>query len=202
MREGSAAVVQEAGTEWFNHLLTELQAVGNQHPQSLVDLMTRCQRDLRSVAHAERMAVRASDTLSTTALVNEVYLRFAQNGCKFISRKHFYATAARAMRHILVDHIRSRCAQKRGNGAGHESLELVAEQPDGHDFGQDILLLDQALDALEAVHPRPAQVVYLRYFVGMDDREIGELLGVEESTVRRDWLKARGWLFMHLAHTG
>ncbi|GMU43524.1 MAG: sigma-70 family RNA polymerase sigma factor [Xanthomonadales bacterium] len=165
---------------------------------ALADWMREAQADLRRVAHAERMSLRAGETLSTTALVNEAWLRFAQAGSRFADRKHFFATAARAMRQILVDHVRNQRAQKRGAGAAHasidEAIELAADDP----FGADLLVIDAALSALEQALPRAAQVVHLRYFVGLDDREVGALLGVEESTVRRDWLKARAWLYLHL----
>lgn len=165
---------------------------------ALADWMREAQADLRRVAHAERMALRAGETLSTTALVNEAWLRFAQAGSRFVDRKHFFATAARAMRQVLVDHVRAQRAQKRGAGAAHAQIEEVLDLASDDPFGADLLVIDAALSALEAALPRAAQVVHLRYFVGLDDREIGALLGVEESTVRRDWLKARAWLFLHL----
>jgi RNA polymerase sigma factor (TIGR02999 family) len=158
------------------------------------------QADLRRIAHAERLSLRAGETLSTTALVNEAYLRFARADSRFVSREHFYASAARAMRQILVDHSRAQLAQKRGAGLRPEPLDEHPELPQSED-GIDLLQLDQALDALEQALPRPAKVVQLRYFVGLDDREIGTLLGVEESTVRRDWLKARGWLHDYLGRS-
>ncbi len=165
---------------------------------SMHSWMREAQGDLRRVAHAERLALRAGETLSTTALVNEAWLRFAQADSRFLDRKHFYATAARAMRQVLVDHLRTQQAQKRGGGAVHGALEEALELASGDPFGADLLVMDAALSALEQALPRAAQVVHLRYFVGLDDREVGALLGVEESTVRRDWLKARAWLFLHL----
>ena len=167
-------------------------------PAALADWMRDAQADLRRVAHAERMALRAGETLSTTALVNEAYLRFAQAGSRFVDRKHFFATAARAMRQVLVDYVRSQHAQKRGAGAAHTQIDELFDLASDDPFGADLLVIDAALTALEQVLPRAAQVVHLRYFVGLDDREVGALLGVEESTVRRDWLKARAWLFLHL----
>lgn len=164
----------------------------------LGDWMREAQADLRRVAHAERMSLPAGETLSTTALVNEAWLRFAQAGSCFADRKHFFATAARAMRQILVDHVRNQRAQKRGAGAAHASIDEAVELSSGDPFGADLLVIDSALSALEQVLPRAAQVVHLRYFAGLDDREVGALLGVEESTVRRDWLKARAWLYLHL----
>lgn len=165
---------------------------------ALGDWMREAQADLRRVAHAERMSLRAGETLSTTALVNEAWLRFAQAGSRFADRKHFFATAARAMRQILVDHVRNQRAQKRGAGAAHASIDEAIELASDDPFGADLLVIDAALSALEQALPRAAQVVHLRYFVGLDDREVGALLGVEESTVRRDWLKARAWLYLHL----
>lgn len=165
---------------------------------TLADWMREAQADLRRVARAERMALQAGETLSTTALINEAWLRFAQAGSRFVDRKHFFATASRAMRQILVDHARSQRAQKRGAGAAHTSMEDAVEIASGDPFGADLLVIDAALTALEQELPRAAQVVHLRYFVGLDDREVGALLGVEESTVRRDWLKARAWLYLHL----
>ena len=102
------------------------------------------------------------------------------------------------MRQILVDHVRNQRAQKRGAGAAHASIDEAIELASGDPFGADLLVIDAALSALERALPRAAQVVHLRYFVGLDDREVGALLGVEESTVRRDWLKARAWLYLHL----
>ncbi|MFO1496594.1 MAG: ECF-type sigma factor [Lysobacterales bacterium] len=175
-----------------------LRAAAPSAPEAWARWMREAQADLRRVAHAERVAMRAGETLSTTALVHEAYLRFAQSSPRFVDRKHFFATAARAMRQILVDYLRQQRAQKRGGGAVHGSLDeaqaLAADQP----FGVDLLILDSALNALEQALPRPAQVVHLRFFAGLDDREIGEILGVDESTVRRDWAKARGWLYLHL----
>ena len=178
--------------------MTELLRSAAPRDSALGDWMREAQADLRRVAHAERMSLRAGETLSTTALVNEAWLRFAQAGSRFADRKHFFATAARAMRQILVDHVRNQRAQKRGAGAAHASIDEAIELASGDPFGADLLVIDSALSALERALPRAAQVVHLRYFVGLDDREVGALLGVEESTVRRDWLKARAWLYLHL----
>jgi RNA polymerase sigma factor (TIGR02999 family) len=131
--------------------------------------------------------------MSTTALVNEAWLRLRQSApSEFADRRHFVAIAARAMRNVLVDYARERGAAKRGGGAA--ALDL-----DEHDVGDasETLVLEvaDALDRLEAVRPRLADVVYLRYFGGLSDAEVGDVLGIEESTVRRDWQKARGWLY-------
>ncbi len=164
----------------------------------LTEWLRLTQSDLRRIAHGARSDTRASETLSTTALINETYLRFAQSDSRFADRKHFLATASRAMRQILLDYARIQCAQKRGGGATHEPLEAATQVAAAQPIAEELLELDSALEQLAEVLPRAARVVELRYFCGLDDRETGEVLGVEESTVRRDWLKARAWLLMHL----
>jgi RNA polymerase sigma factor (TIGR02999 family) len=159
--------------------------------------MTDMQHELRQIAHRQRRRGAAGETLSTTALVHEAYLKFAGSPELFeqIDRAHFLSLAARAMRHIVINHARDRVAQKRGSGAHHETLG------DGSQIGGDlgeatrILELNDALDQLERVRPRLAQVVQLRYFAGLSEAETGEVLDLDSSTVRRDWLKARGWLY-------
>jgi len=160
------------------------------------------QHDLRRVAHRERMSARAGDTLSTTALVHEAFLKFQRAGLpQFADRRHFYGIAARAMRQVLVDHARAHLSDKRGGGAAHDTLGAVDREVDAHVRDAERLFeINAALDQLDAVRPRLAQVVYLRFYVGLSDAEIGDILDVEESTVRRDWLKARGWLYQHLGN--
>jgi len=163
-------------------------------------LFEQMQYDLRRVAHRERMCVRASDTLSTTALVHEAFLKFERAALpRFADRRHFYGVAARAMRQVLVDHARAHLAHKRGGGAAHDTLGAVDREVDAHHRDAERLFeINAALDQLDAVRPRLAQVVYLRFYAGLSDAEIGDILDVDESTVRRDWLKARGWLYQHL----
>jgi RNA polymerase sigma factor (TIGR02999 family) len=176
-----------------------LRELTRDRPRALADLIALTQRDLRRIAHSERLGVGAGDTLSTTALVNEAFLRLRQGALpEFVDRKHFYATAARAMRQILVDHARAHLAQKRGSGAAHVGLDDAQAIADESHAADEMLNLDRALDDLDAVLPRAAQVVYLRFFVGLADAEIGALLDIDESTVRRDWLKARGWLYQRV----
>ncbi len=176
-----------------------LRGLAADRPAAIAELMALAQTDLRRIAHAERMAVGGGETLSTTALVNEAFLRFRQGALPdFAGRKHFYATAARAMRQILVDHARAQLAQKRGAGAEHVTLDGMSHVAAETRAAEDLLHLDRVLDDLEDQLPRPAQVVYLRYFAGMSDDEIAELMAVDPSTVRRDWLKARGWLFQRI----
>ena len=162
-------------------------------------LFEHMQDDLRRVARRERHALRAGDTLSTTALVNEAFLKLERSGLPaFTDRRHFYGIAGRAMSQVLVDYARARISQKRGGGESHDTLGAAGTAEDADD-AERMLEINEALDRLEAARPRLAQVVHLRYYAGLTDREIGSLLGVEESTVRRDWQKARGWLFQTLA---
>jgi RNA polymerase sigma factor (TIGR02999 family) len=162
-------------------------------PRSIARVTAQLHDLLREAARSQRRALGAGETMSTTALVNEAWLRLRQSApSEFADRRHFVAIAARAMRNVLVDYARERGAAKRGGGAA--ALDL-----DEHDVGDasETLVLEvaDALDRLEAVRPRLADVVYLRYFGGLSDAEVGDVLGIEESTVRRDWQKARGWLY-------
>jgi len=168
-------------------------------PAALQQLMGLLQHDLRRIAHAERASHAGLDTLSTTVRVNEAFLRFRQGALPdFADRKHFFATAARAIRQILVDHARAKLADKRGKGQAALSMEAALELPSEARALDEVLHLDRCLEALAAQLPRAAQVVQLRYFAGLSDVEIAELLEVNEITVRRDWQKARGFLFQML----
>lgn len=163
-------------------------------PGALDALIAAAQHDLRRIARRERLSLGAGETLSTTALVNEAYLKLVDGTLPApIDRRLFFGIAARCMRQVLVDHLRAARADKRGGGVAALSLSAAAQLAAADDI--DLLALDAALAALEKVSARAAEVVQLRYFAGLGDREIGELLGVNEATVRRDWLKARGWLF-------
>jgi RNA polymerase sigma factor (TIGR02999 family) len=180
----------------INALLSDL---ATRSPGALDALMAAAQRDLRQIAHRERMLVGGGETLSTTALVNEAYLKLSAGQLpSAMDRRLFFGIAARAMRQILVDHARAASAAKRGGGAKHESLAAAEQQPAELARADEVLALDDALGALERANTRAAEVVQLRYFAGLGDAEIGRLLGIDESTVRRDWVKARGWLFERL----
>lgn len=170
----------------------------------LAQLMTGLQGELRQIARHRRRQGGAGETLSTTALVNEAYLKFAASPELFggIERTHFLAIAARAMRHIVINHARDRVAQKRGAGARHETLGKVELLDADLVEANRLLELNDALGVLEKLRPRLARVVQLRYFAGLSEEETGEVLGIDRSTVRRDWLKARGWLYDRLHADG
>jgi RNA polymerase sigma factor (TIGR02999 family) len=136
-------------------------------------------------------------TLQPTALVNEAYLRLIEiKQVRWQNRVHFFAVAARVMRRILVDAARARANGKRGGDIARVCLDenLV---PAAHD-DPNLIALDTALRALEAVHPRKSRVVELRFFGGLSIEETGEALGVSPDTVKRDWRFARLWLVREL----
>lgn len=155
--------------------------------------------ELRRLASV-RMAQEPKDqTLQATALVHEAYLRLvgSPNGQSWQSRRHFFATAAEAMRRILIDRARQRGSLKRGGDRQRVDLEAVAVCAD--DGGIDLLDLNDALDALQACDPRAAEVVKLRYFAGLTIPEVAELLGISVGTAKNDWNYARCWLRAELA---
>jgi RNA polymerase sigma factor (TIGR02999 family) len=141
---------------------------------------------------------RKDHTLQPTALVHEAYLRLVdQTVLKAENRTHFFSIAARLMRQILVDHARQKNAEKRGGSAERLSLEDVDVAPE--ESAADILSLHEALARLETLDQRKARVVEMRFFGGMNEAEIAEVLGVNEKTVRRDWQFAKLWLFRALS---
>ena len=141
----------------------------------------------------------AGHTLQATALVNEAYVRLIDSGrVAWQDRNHFFVLAAQLMRRILVDFARSHLNQKRGGGQHRTTLDeglLIGSQPDA-----ELVALDDALVALAAVDPRKAQVVEMRFFGGLEEREIAEILHVSVDTVQRDWKAARAWLYGQLAN--
>ncbi|HSJ62411.1 MAG TPA: ECF-type sigma factor [Gemmatimonadaceae bacterium] len=149
--------------------------------------------ELRRVARRQLRREDRGHTLSTTALVNEAYLRLADlRQMEWQDRAHFLAMAARAMRRVLVDHARRHRADKRGGGEQPVSLEeaLIVS---GENMEM-VIAVDDALSRLGALSPRLAQVVEYRFFGGMTEEEMATALGVTPRTVQRDWVKARGWL--------
>ena len=152
--------------------------------------------ELRRIARRYRHG--GNHTLQTTALVHEAFLRLAGNvGKQWQNRAHFFGVAARAMRHILVDHARARCAGKRGGDVRSVSLPayLVSQER-----AATLVALDDALSVLGTVAPRQSRVVELRYFGGLSVDETAGILGVSAETVTRDWRMAKSWLLRELAH--
>jgi RNA polymerase sigma factor (TIGR02999 family) len=162
------------------------------------DLMPLVYEDLRAIAQRRMRGQRPGHTLEATALIHEAYLRLAQrSGARWQNRAHFLGAAATAMRHILVDHARSRRASKRGGAAQRVTLDDVAAIGPGN--AADMIALDDALRALAAVDRRKSRVVELKYFGGLTVEEIADVLYVSPETVARDWRLARAWLFRELS---
>jgi RNA polymerase sigma factor (TIGR02999 family) len=167
--------------------LTELLlAWGQGDANALHELTPLVYGHLHRLARHYIAGERSGHTLQATALVNEAYLRVVDcNAVEWRNRAQFFAVAAQLMRRILVDFARSRGNQKRGGGLHKTSLDealLVSGRPD-----PDLVLLDDALNALAAVDPRKAQVVEMKFFGGLDEKEIAEVLKISVDTVQRDW---------------
>ena len=149
--------------------------------------------ELRLLARRHMRNERQGNTLQTTALVHEVYLRLVDvTEVEWRQRAQFFAMAAQMMRRILVDAARARASHKRGAGAVHVNFDetaVASPQPD-----RSLVALDDALAAFEQIAPRQAKVVELRYFGGLSEEEIVEVLKISPRTVRRDWEFARVWL--------
>jgi RNA polymerase sigma-70 factor (ECF subfamily) len=166
--------------------------------QGALDQLTPMVYDeLRRMARRYMRQQPAGHTLQTTALIHEAYLRLVgQREKQWENRAHFFAVAAQAMRHILVDYARARKMAKRGGSAHQVSLDeaLII----GAVGGDDLVALNDALNELAKLDRRQSQVVELRFFGGLTEEEIGEVLKVSSRTVRSDWRLARSWLLREL----
>ena len=164
---------------------------------ALAELTPLVYDELHRVAHHHLSGQRPDRTLQTTALVNEAYLRLAdQTHPRWQNRAHFFAVAARAMRQILVTYARSQQAQKRGGSRVKVDLnEAALVSPEE---SKEIVDLHEALEQLSALDSRKAQVVELKYFGGLNYDEIGEVLKISRITARRDWEFAKVWLYTEL----
>src|SRR5919106_1317652 len=167
---------------------------------ALAELTPLVYEELRRLAHRHMAAQRPDHTLQTTALVNEVYLRLAdQTNPRWQNRAHFFAVAARAMRQILVSYARTQQAQKRGGGAVKVDLDEAALV--SPEESKQIVELHEALEQLSTLDSRKAQVVELKYFGGLNYDEIAEVLKISRITARRDWEFAKVWLYTELRGT-
>jgi RNA polymerase sigma factor (TIGR02999 family) len=157
----------------------------------------RIYEELRRLAHRQLLNEAAGHTLNTTALVHEAYIRLnGQTRVQWNGRAHFMAVAATAMRRILVDHARRRQSVKRGGPLRRvpiESIELAAE-----DRADLLVALDDALRRLDELDARQARVVECRFFGGMTEEETAQALDIGLRTAKRDWAKARSWLYREI----
>lgn len=170
-------------------LIQKVQAGDSAAESALIGLVYP---ELRAIAGRLLSGERSGHSFQTTDLVHEAYLRLAGGPAEWNDRVHFFAVASRVMRHILVDYARNRLAQKRG--AGGQRLELLPSIAISDDRLLDVLLLDELLTKLEAIHARSAKVASLRLYGGLSIEEVGIELGISPRTVKRDWNYARSWL--------
>jgi RNA polymerase sigma factor (TIGR02999 family) len=158
------------------------------------ELLTRVYDELRQVASGLMRRERPGHTLSPTAVVHEAVIRLLGDAVfdKAADRSYLFASAARAMREVLIDHARRRAAGRRGGGRRRVPLDLVVDYFEAQDL--DIVAVHDALDRLAELNERQAQVMTLRYFGGLTVPEVATALGVSVVTVERDWRLARAWL--------
>lgn len=166
--------------------MASLRKLASDMEAQLDQLFVQLYGELRRLAHHRVRSKPAA--ITTTALVHECFERMHQAGCDERERAHFLGYAARAMRSVLVDDARRRLSQRRGDGATHLSFE--DQQPE-LDKADELLKVHESLDALDRHDPRLRQIVEMRYFGGLSDREISQAIGVAERTVQREWHKAR-----------
>ena len=174
--------------------ITSLLADLREGDRSAMDrLFPLVYREFHERAHKQLARRRPGETLSTTALVNEAYLKLVDSAHQsYQDRIHFFAVASRAMRQILVDYARRTMAEKRGSG------RVVTLEPDAvanPDRAEELIALDEGLEQLEKLDPRLVRTVELRFFGGLSVEETADALGVSPRTVKRDWQRARAFLF-------
>lgn len=173
---------------------------GNGDRAALDRVMPLVYQELRRVARRQMRGERPGDTLQTTALINEAYLRLVDYArVRPRDRSHFFAIAAQAMRRILIERARSRRSAKRGSGGQKVSLDEVADV--STERAADLVALDEALTNLAAFDPRKAQIVELKYFGGLTIEETAQALDVSTPTVERDWQMAKIWLHREISKT-
>jgi RNA polymerase sigma factor (TIGR02999 family) len=185
-------------TDNASHRITLLLGEwGKGDERALVELMPLVYDELRRMARGYLRRRPAGHTFQTTELLHETYLKLAKNNEQnWENRAHFYGVAAKAMRHILVDHARSKHAEKRGGW--QERVSLAEDVAGAIVQSRQVLALDDALKALAALDERKSNVVELKYFGGLTNEEAAEVLKISVETVKRDWRFARTWLLREL----
>jgi RNA polymerase sigma factor (TIGR02999 family) len=167
-------------------------------PHAPERLMPLVYDEMRRLARSFLVKERGGHTLQPTALVNEAYLRLVdQTRVTWQSRAHFYGIASSMMRRVLIDHARARAAEKRGSAAVHLSLDDV--QVPVEERAASFVAMDEALERLSQFNERGRKIIEMRFFGGLNDEEIAEVLGISTRTVLRDWKTARLWLFRELS---
>jgi RNA polymerase sigma factor (TIGR02999 family) len=185
--EQSGKTIAQAGE--ITQMLTAARAGDEGAWESLTRLIYA---DLRQIARRLLRRGRREQTLDTSALVHECFLRLVQADATPSDRHHFFALAARVMRQVLCDYARARLAEKRGSGAQAVSLDDLDAEEQRH--AEQFVELDDALNDLARRHERRARVVECRFFAGLSDAETADALGISVRTVAREWEAARQWL--------
>ena len=181
-------------SEESSHSVTQLfQRAQDGDHAALDELLPLVYKELKRIASRQLANERANHTLQATALVHEAYMRLIdQHSVDWSNRAHFFSIAAEMMRRILVNHAVSRKAQKRGEGETLLSLDQAIQFPNRQNL--DLLLLDEALKRLTEFDPTQARIVEMRFFAGLTNEEVAQVLGVSDSTVKREWRSAKAWL--------
>jgi RNA polymerase sigma factor (TIGR02999 family) len=176
-----------------------LSAIEQGDPKAASDLLPLVYDELRKLAAARLVQEKPGQTLQSTALVHEAYLRLVGEGqpADWGGRSHFFAAAAEAMRRILIDRARRKATIRRGGGLRRIDLEQASAVDDGREA--ELLALDDALAELERHDPQAAKLVNLRYFAGLSHQEAAQALGVGRRAADRLWSLARAWLYQRLA---
>ena len=174
-----------------------LNRIGQGDPTAAAELLPLVYDELRKLAAARMAQEQPGQTLQPTALVHEAWLRLTTGQSEqWNGRSHFFGAAAEAMRRILIDNARRKQAEKRGSGAIRVELDRFTIATEATD--ETVLAVNEALEVLALDDPAAAEVVKLRFFVGLSNEEVGRALGVSERTVKRQWTFARAWLYDHL----
>ena len=178
-----------------------LESIEHGDAKAADELLPLVYGELRKLAASKMAREAPNQTLQPTALVHEAWLRLVGNDDpQFANRAHFFSAAAEAMRRILIEKARRKRAQRHGGGQQRVDMEGVLEIAAPID-DEEILAVSDALDQLAAIHALQAEVVKLRYFVGMTNVEAAQALGLSERTVKNYWAHARAWLYKQIEHT-
>jgi RNA polymerase sigma factor (TIGR02999 family) len=178
-----------------------LKAASNGDGQAAEKLLPLVYEELRRLAAARMARETPGQTLQPTALVHEAWLKLVGSGRQhWESRRHFFSAAAEAMRHILIDRARKRQCER--HGGGQQRVDIDDIELAGPVEEETLLAVNEAIDELEKLDPAKAEVVKLKFFVGLSEREAAEVLGVSERTIERRWAYAQAWLFDRMERGG
>jgi RNA polymerase sigma factor (TIGR02999 family) len=194
----TASVIIRTVSEESGEITTLLGELQNGDRSVEARLLEMVRHELHVMARKCMAGERPDHTLQPTALVNEVYLRVLGDRIPPLKdRTHFFSIAATAMRRVLIDHARAAQSGKRGGGMQRTDLDEVFAFTDGR--AEEMIQLDRALNGLAAMDERQSRIVEMRFFAGMNEEEIAEVLTLSVRTVRREWRLARAWLYRELS---